>query len=89
MIVALKADHGDLEIARFLRGVKSLVHKIRKELEKENNNVMPVSKHKKHSTRSDSMRTPVFIHIVKQTIDENRVQSMRSIAKNDNQKGCL
>ena len=48
VIVALKADHGDLEIARFLRGARSFVLKIRKELEKENDNVMPVSKRKKN-----------------------------------------
>ena len=36
---------------------------------------------KKHSTRFDSMRTPEFIHKVKQTIDENRGQTIRSIAK--------
>ena len=35
----------------------------------------------KHSTCFDSMRTPKFIHKVKQTIDEDQGQSMRSIAK--------
>ena len=45
VIVALKADHEDLEIACFLRVVRSFVHKICKELEKENN--MSVSKYKK------------------------------------------
>ena len=43
MIVALKAGHGDLEIARFLRFTRSFVHKISKELEKEYDNVMFVS----------------------------------------------
>ena len=81
VIVLLKADHGDLEIARFLRVARFFVHKIRKELEKENDYVMSVSKRKKHFTRSNSMRTPKFIHKVEQTIDENRGQSMRSIAK--------
>ena len=80
-VLALKADRRDLEIAHFLRVERSFVHKIRKELEKENDNVMSVSKEKKLSTRSDSMRTAEFIHKVKQTIDENRGQSMRSIAK--------
>ena len=68
VIVALKPDHGDLEITHFLRDARLFVHKIRKELEKENDNVRSVSKHKKHSMHSDSMRTPKFI---KQTIDEN------------------
>ena len=81
VIVVLKAVHGDLEIAYFLRVARSFVHKIRKELEKENDNVMSVSKHKKNSIRSDSMRTSRFIHKVKQTTDENQGQSERSIAK--------
>ena len=42
---------------------------------------MSVSKRLKHSKHFDSMRIPEFIHKVKQTIDENRGQSMRSIAK--------
>ena len=44
VIVTLKADHGDLDIACFLRVVITFVHKISKELEKENDNVMSVSK---------------------------------------------
>ena len=44
----IAADHGDLEIARFLRVAISFVHQILKELEKENNNVMSVSKQKKN-----------------------------------------
>ena len=48
VIVALKADPGDLEIARFLRVARSFVHEIRKEFEKENNNLMSVSKRKKN-----------------------------------------
>ena len=42
---------------------------------------MSISKRKKYSTCSNSMRTSQFIHKVKQTIDENWGQSMRSIAK--------
>ena len=34
VIAVLKADRGDLEIARFLRVARSFVHKIRKELKK-------------------------------------------------------
>ena len=34
VIVALKAGHGDLKIAHFLRVTRSFVYKIRKELEK-------------------------------------------------------
>ena len=39
VIVALKGDRRDLEIARFLRVERSFIHKINKELEKENDNV--------------------------------------------------
>ena len=49
VIVALKADHGNLETVRLLRVVRSFVHKICKELEKENDNVMSISKRKKTS----------------------------------------
>ena len=45
-VVELKADHGDLEIARILRVVRSFVDKIRKKLERENDNAMSVSKNK-------------------------------------------
>ena len=40
-IVALKTDYGDLEVAR------SFVHKIRKKLEKDHDNVISILKHKK------------------------------------------
>ena len=61
----LKADHLDFEIARFLRVARSIVHKIRKEVENKMDNVMSVSKRKKkHPTCFNSMRTPKFIHKV-------------------------
>ena len=48
VIVSLKVDHGDLEIARFLRVARSFVYKICKEWEKEKEkeNVISVSKRK-------------------------------------------
>ena len=46
LIVVLKAHHGDLEIVRCLRVAISFVHKIRKELEKEIDNVTFISKRK-------------------------------------------
>ena len=70
-IVALKADHRDLKTPCFLRVARMFVHNIRKELETENDNVMSVSKRKKHSTHSNSMKTLEYIHTVKQTIDVN------------------
>ena len=36
VIVSLKVDHGHFEVAHFFRVARSFVHKIRKELEKEN-----------------------------------------------------
>ena len=45
VIVTLKADHGNLEVEHFLRVAKLFGHKIRKGLEKENDNVRSVSKH--------------------------------------------
>ena len=77
IIVALKANRGDLEIAHFLRVARFFVHEIRKDLEKENDDIMSVSKCKKHSTCSNSMRTSEFIHKVKQKIDENRSLTIR------------
>ena len=92
VIVAFKADHGDLEFARFLRVARSFVHKIRKGLEKENDCVMSVSKRKKK--KLSTMKTLEFIHKVKQAVDKNRCQSMKSISKTlhvskkDNQNEC-
>ena len=84
VIMALKVDHGDLEIAYFLRITRLFIHKIRKELEKENDNVMSVSKQKTFHTFQFNENTEI-IHKVKQTIDEDQGQSMRSNAK----KNCM
>ena len=81
VIVALKAEHSDLEISRFLKVARSFVYKVRKELEAKNGNVSPVSKCKKHSKRSDITRTLEFIQQVQQTIDDNPRKSMTSLAK--------
>ena len=53
VIVILRADYEDLEITCFLRVARSFVHKICKDIEKENDDVMSLSKYKKHSTCSD------------------------------------
>ena len=83
VIGVLKADPGNLDIARFRRVARSFVHKIRKELEKENN-VMSVWKHKKHSTRSDSMRTSEFIHKVEKKLMKTKVKQWDQL-----QKSCM
>ena len=81
VIVAIKAEHSDLETSRFLKVARSFVYKVRKELETEDGNVSPVSKRKKYFKRSDIIRTPEFIQQVQQAIDDNSIKSMRSIAK--------
>ena len=76
VFVGLKVDQGDLEIECFLRFARSFVNKVPKMLEKENDN-----QNVKKSTCFYSLRTPEFNQKVKQTVDENRGQSMRSISK--------
>lgn len=59
VIVALKTDHGDLQIARFFRVAKLFAHKIRrvrKQKKKKQRSVC--TKYQKHFTRSDAMKTP-------------------------------
>ena len=55
VIVALMSGHGDLEMTCFLKVARLFIHNKRKELEKENDNVMFVSMHKKtfHTFRFD------------------------------------
>ena len=70
VIVSLKADHGYFEIAYFLRVAISFVHKIRKELEKENDNVTFVSKRKKKTNfatfRFNENNVNLFIKLSRQ-----------------------
>ena len=49
VIFRLKADHGDLEIAGFLRVASLFGYKIRKKFEKGNDSVMYISKRKKET----------------------------------------
>ena len=81
IIIALKSEHSDLEIANFLKVARSFVHKVRKELEASDGNVSPVAKRKKHCQRSDTTRTPEFIRHVQNIIDEDPRKTIRSIAK--------
>ncbi|XP_052823177.1 uncharacterized protein LOC128247605 [Octopus bimaculoides] len=71
--VVIKAEHSDLEISQVLKVARSFVYKVCMELETEDGNVSPVSKHKKHYKCSEIIRTPEFIQQVQQI--------MRSIAK--------
>jgi hypothetical protein len=54
------------------------------ELKSEKNNFFSVSKHQKHSKRSDIIRTPEFINEIKENIDDNPRTSMRSLSKKFN-----
>lgn len=81
VIVALHAQHSDVEIARFLKVARSFVHKVRKELEASAGQVSPVAKRKKHSQRSDRVRTPQFVQQVQDMIDAHPETSIRGIAR--------
>eukprot|EP00106_Octopus_bimaculoides_P001075 XP_014768517.1 PREDICTED: uncharacterized protein LOC106867953 [Octopus bimaculoides] len=80
IIVAIHANHSDLEISNFLILARSFVHKVLLELEACDSNVSPVSKRKKHSQHTDTKRILEFIR-VQNIINENLRISMRSIAK--------
>ena len=75
VMVALKSDHGDLEIVHFLKVARLFDHKIRKKLEKENENVKNIP-----HVPIQWEHPNLFIKLSKKT-DENRGQSMRSIEK--------
>ncbi|XP_036359440.1 uncharacterized protein LOC118763794 [Octopus sinensis] len=79
--VVIKVEYNDLEISRFLKVARSFVYKVCKELETEDGNVSPVSKHKKHSKCSEIIRTHEFIQQVQQTIDYIPRKLMRSVGK--------
>ncbi|VUZ47975.1 unnamed protein product [Hymenolepis diminuta] len=62
--VSIKAKHRNLEIARFLQVVRSVVWKVRKELLNENNGdaMVTTRKRKEHCERSaDSFRISEFV----------------------------
>ena len=84
VIVAIMAEHSDLQIAQFLKVARSFVFKVLKELKDKNGQISPVAKRKKHQQRSDSIRTPEFVQRVQNIIDESPQKSMRSIAKDLN-----
>lgn len=81
VLVALKAGHSDLEIARFLKVARSFVHKVRQELQSNNGTVSKIAKRKENSKRCDMMRTDDFVEKIKQAVDANPRNSMRSHAK--------
>ena len=64
VIVALRADHGNLKYGGFLNVTRSFVFKIRNQLQNNTENASQTAKRKKHSKRSDMIRKDDFIHYV-------------------------
>ncbi|XP_011068611.1 PREDICTED: uncharacterized protein LOC105154645 isoform X1 [Acromyrmex echinatior] len=81
VIVAIHANHSDLEISEFLNLARSFVHKVRRELEVSNGNVQSVAKRKTHKARSDTVRTSQFVQQVQGIIDEDPSKSIRAISR--------
>ena len=69
-----------MEIARFLKVARSIVDKVRAELEASKWNVSPVAKRKKHAGRLDRKMTPQFIQQVQNMIDDSPRTPMRALA---------
>jgi len=78
VIVAIHANHNDLEISQFLKFARSFVHKVRRELEATDGNVKSVAKHKKHEARSDRVKTSHFVQQIQGIIDEDPSKSIRA-----------
>ena len=81
VIVSLAANHTDSVIAEFLNVARSFVHKVRKELEASNGDFSSVSERKKHSRRSDAVRSSDFVEEIQNVIDADPSKSMRAIAE--------
>ncbi|XP_046868909.1 uncharacterized protein LOC124461437 [Drosophila willistoni] len=84
VIVALYANHTDLEISNFLKCARSFVYKVRCELKASGGNAEPVSKRKKHEERSHTIRSAEFVQKVQAIIDEDPSKSIRALAKDLN-----
>ena len=80
-IVAIHANHSDLEISQFFKIARLFVHKVRRELEASDGNVGNVAKRKKHEARSDRVRTSHFVQQVQGIIHENPSKSIRAISR--------
>jgi len=81
VIVAIHANHSDLEISQFLNVARSFVHKVRRGLEVSDDNVESVAKRKKHEGRSDTVRTSQFVQQVQGIIDKDPSKSIRAISR--------
>ena len=84
VIVAIHANHSDLEISEFLKFARLFVHKVsrvrsiwwpcRKCCQK-------THKRKKHKARSDRVRTSHFVQQVQGIIDEDPSKSIKAISR--------
>ena len=63
-VVAIMAEHSNLQIVQFLKVTRSFVFKVHKELEDNDGQISPVTKRKKHHQCSDSIKTRKFIQQV-------------------------
>ena len=86
VIVALAApaNHTDTGIANFLNVSRFFVNKVRRELECSNGDSSFVSERKKHSRRSDTVRSCEFVEELEEIIDADPTKSMREIARKIN-----
>ncbi|KYQ51498.1 hypothetical protein ALC60_09371 [Trachymyrmex zeteki] len=81
VIIAIHANHSDLEISQFLKVARSFVHKVRRELEASDDNVKSIAKRKKYEARSDRVRTSQFVQQVQGIIDKDPSKFIRAISR--------
>ena len=74
VIVAIKAQHDDTEIARFLKVARSFVAKVRKHLEAADRDPALAAKRKTHAKCPNAIKTHKFVQKVQEKIQENPLQ---------------
>ena len=70
VIVSLAAGHTNSEIAAFLKVARSFIFNVRSELKGAGGDMAADAERKRHSQRSDCIRTPEFGNSVQAAIDE-------------------
>ena len=78
VIVAIHAEHSDLEISQFFNVTRSFVDKVRRELEASYCNMESFANCRKH--KPHSVRTPQFVEQAQEIIDEDPSKSIRVIS---------
>lgn len=84
LTVALKAEHSDLEIPRFLSVVQSFFVKIRKKLEAVDGDSTAVCRRKTPIKGTNIFRTPTFGQKVRKIIDKTPKSQIIAIDKEPN-----